>query len=200
MGYVDASRSNLGPYGISFRSAARVATVMNDLRRTSSQYASSCYETEIPPEECTSFSPRLPSWTKSLRAGCPFGDNLCDGNQYLHIDSGYIDSTLDLGINSPVEDRLSLHLVKECAPLVRDGYMTTYDGKNISDLFVVQDPASIFGAGWESVSYEVLHYGQTQKTPYKQQNTTFVLTSNAFNPGIYGSPGFTFTTPSDMIL
>lgn len=193
--YVNVCRSDNGAaYDEHRKGFDRARASTSNLRYTSSQYAESCYESIVPSSECTSFSRRLPTWTKSLRAECPFGDNVCDGNVTLHLDSGYIDSILDLGINTPEQDRLSLRLVKECAPLLRDEYLKTYDGTNVSEPMGEdiggsnKAMASMFGSGWESFSYEALNYGQNQLIGYKQyENTTYLWSNETLQGSIVGT-------------
>jgi hypothetical protein len=54
---------------------------------------------------------------------CPFQDGLCRSNDSnLLLDTGFIDSNDDFGLNTPVDHRFKWRYVLQCAPLVTDGY------------------------------------------------------------------------------
>ena len=70
--------------------------------------------------------------TTSVSADCPFGPGVCRGNQTVEVDTGNIDSTVDLGINTPPKDRLNLNVRLLCTPLITDGYTFLFDKNNLS--------------------------------------------------------------------
>ena len=93
-----------------------------------------------------------------------------------------MDSTLDLGINSPPEDRLSLRVAKECSVLQTDGYMKTYTGSNISELFPTWYPAKeVFGYSMEGLTFNAFFYGynnaEVTDATYIFNNGTFQVSS-----------------------
>lgn len=94
-------------------------------------YAQRCYNNYANPRDCSLFyKPRL-QWTTDRNATCPFpGEkDICLNNfDNLHLDSGYIDSDRDLGINSPPGTRFLYRSAIRCAPLKTEGYTknTTY--------------------------------------------------------------------------
>jgi hypothetical protein len=63
-------------------------------------------------------------------ASCPFDDRICRSNaSNLILDSGYINSHSDLGVNSPTKYRVLSRERLHCAPLVTEGYsIDTLDG------------------------------------------------------------------------
>lgn len=86
------------------------------------------------------------SWKSGVSSTCPFGELCID--KTLSMDSGFLDSDLDLGINSPVEDRISLRLRLQCAPLKQEDYMQLYEGEDVHSLFnpnPVRDANLAFG-------------------------------------------------------
>lgn len=70
--------------------------------------------------------------TTSVSADSPFGPGVCRGNQTVVVDTGNIESTVDLGINTPPKDRLDLNVRLLCTPLVTDGYTFLFDKNNLS--------------------------------------------------------------------
>lgn len=90
-------------------------------------YAQQCYSTNSSSGifDCTSFvRAKLPSMVDT-QAPCPFADGLCrsdDAN--IRLDTGYIDSHHDLGMNAPQNERILFRAVLSCAPLSTEGFST----------------------------------------------------------------------------
>lgn len=60
---------------------------------------------------------------------CPFG-NICSSKDMgLLLDTGYLDSHTDLGLNAPASQRLQYRRVLHCSPLQTEGFRTM---RNIS--------------------------------------------------------------------
>ncbi|KAF2456413.1 hypothetical protein BDY21DRAFT_393710 [Lineolata rhizophorae] len=51
---------------------------------------------------------------------CPFADGACGSSHALFMDSGLVDSDLDLGINAPPGDRIKCRKTMTCAPIPAD--------------------------------------------------------------------------------
>lgn len=64
---------------------------------------------------------------------CPFDPSMCINTTAVRLDSGFIDSLRDLGINSRPVDSVSFRKVLECAPITIDGFSTTYSDQNLTD-------------------------------------------------------------------
>lgn len=93
-------------------------------------YVQACYNTTRADGSCNTFAtPRLLP-AISYTAGCPFADEMCldPAAGTISIDSGLIDSDLDLGINSRPEHRVGYRRVTQCAPLVTEGVTEWQDG------------------------------------------------------------------------
>jgi hypothetical protein len=79
-------------------------------------YVKSCYAfdnaTRSLPQDCLAYGRRLPSWSSEV-VDCPFADGMCIDGAALELDSGLIDSHLDLGINGRQQDRISFRYVRE---------------------------------------------------------------------------------------
>jgi hypothetical protein len=159
------------------------------LFKTSNAYALICYKSENLSDGCTTFGRKTPSWNSSLQPGCPFG-GLCYDNMTFVVDSGYIASDLNLGINSHRTDRMSLRLREECAPLKNDGYMSIYTGNNVSSLFQPskssyfnssrEEAEAIFGQPVGPFSYEAFFYGRSTGNKAVPSPATFVWNNGTF--------------------
>lgn len=88
-------------------------------------YAQRCYNNNANSRDCSIlYKPRL-QWTIDQNATCPFSgaEKIClssSGN--LHLDTGFIDSDRDLGINSPSGMRFLYRSAIDCAPLKTKEY------------------------------------------------------------------------------
>ncbi|KAF2020285.1 hypothetical protein BU24DRAFT_448587 [Aaosphaeria arxii CBS 175.79] len=90
-----------------------------------SNYALQCYSRNISSvsEDCHPYVKSKLKTTVIRNASCPFDEKMCKSkDKNLIVDSGYIDSLKDLGINTPKENRFQLRLVHHCAPVVTEGY------------------------------------------------------------------------------
>lgn len=88
-------------------------------------YAQQCYfSSDSSMVDCNRFVvPRLAAASIDYSAECPFESKMCRSNtSNLRIDSGYIDSNRDLGMNAPPEERFMWRTVLHCAPLATEGY------------------------------------------------------------------------------
>lgn len=89
----------------------------------------------------------LPTHIMNTTAECPFKNQICRNPQStLRLDSGYIDSHDDLGLNAPKNERLAYRYVLHCAPLKTDNY-TSHVEEN--------------GRGWDRYHYGTLDLGPT---------------------------------------
>lgn len=90
-------------------------------------YAQRCYNnnTNSRARDCSViYKPRL-HWTNHRNATCPFpgGEDIClTSSSNLRLDSGYIESDHDLGINSPPGTKFLYRNLVDCAPVKTKGY------------------------------------------------------------------------------
>lgn len=87
-------------------------------------YAQQCYANVPSTDGCrTFFQTRLLPEYVDRNATCPFSAGICkrqDSN--IRLDSGYLDSDIDFGSNSPKDHRFQFRVVMHCAPLAIEGY------------------------------------------------------------------------------
>lgn len=89
----------------------------------SANYAQMCYRSSPFFQNCPVYVQKSLSWSRH-DTQCPFpgGEKICRNSTNLRLDTGFIDSMHDLGINSPPEDRFLFRSMLECAPLRHEGY------------------------------------------------------------------------------
>jgi hypothetical protein len=101
-----------------------------------SNYALSCYASNKNTVGCNTFVKDQLPFTSDRSAGCPFSPELClltDGN--LFLDTGYLNSHSDLGMNARSNERFLYRRTTHCAPLVTEGYRRSV---NISDSGIIR--------------------------------------------------------------
>ena len=91
------------------------------------QYNQKCYSATPSKTGCNIYAkPNISSYGDNA-ASCPFDGSICKGNNSAFIiDTGFLDSDLDLGINAPKSDRMQYRKVMTCSPLKTTGYMSNW--------------------------------------------------------------------------
>ncbi|ROW07011.1 hypothetical protein VPNG_06668 [Cytospora leucostoma] len=86
-------------------------------------HAQQCYSGNAPGVfDCTNFVRDHIGGTIDNQAACPFHDGICRSNDSnIRLDSGYIDSREDFGLNMPDDQRIFFRQVLHCAPLNTQG-------------------------------------------------------------------------------
>lgn len=103
------------------------APYMSQLTSDASNYAQQCYTANTTGDfACTSYIKDHLQGTIDNAAPCPFDDSsLCrSNNSNLRLDTGFTDSSKDLGLNTPDDQRLLFRKVLHCAPLVTTGFVS----------------------------------------------------------------------------
>ncbi|KAI0435510.1 hypothetical protein F4803DRAFT_557926 [Xylaria telfairii] len=96
----------------------------------SANYAQQCYNTENSGDNksiamaCNKYVVRsLPTSIANFSAECPFQQEICRSTKStVRLDTGYMDSNDELGLNMPQYERLAYRYVLQCAPLETKGY------------------------------------------------------------------------------
>lgn len=92
-------------------------------------YVQRCYSNTT--STCSPFVKQKMSSVVDRNATCPFAEGLCRrtyGN--IKLDSGFIDTHTDLGLNAPPSLRAAMRHVTHCAPLITDGYKEKFKYSN----------------------------------------------------------------------
>jgi len=98
-----------------------------------SNYALQCYADSISASDCSTYVKSSLPRTINRNASCPFEESICaskSGN--LLIDTGYLDSFSQLGVNTKPEYQFQYRYRYHCAPLSTDGYTRNFDETNSS--------------------------------------------------------------------
>ena len=81
-------------------------------------YAQTCYSVRSTFDTCAPFVKRRLLSSIDRNATCPFSNTICRheyGN--IFVDSGYLNSQADFGINGPVDFQFNLRIMTHCAPI-----------------------------------------------------------------------------------
>jgi hypothetical protein len=146
-----------------------------------SNYALGCYSNNSTTNNCNTFVKSQLPFTSNRTAGCPFQDKICrlaHGN--ILLDTGYLDSHFDFGMNARSEERFLYRRTTHCAPLVTAGYTSS---TNLSN----------FGIATPYMQYS---YGPVEDSPRTIGNVTYVypqtLARDRYQSGkITGTPEYT---------
>jgi hypothetical protein len=87
------------------------------------EYAQACYGTASESGRCIRFVKRRIGWEMRSDVSCPFEEKICRG-QSVVLDTGLMDSHVDLGINGKVEERIAMRRVTTCSLLRMRDYTT----------------------------------------------------------------------------
>ncbi|KAI0198859.1 hypothetical protein F4808DRAFT_462435 [Astrocystis sublimbata] len=93
----------------------------------SQEYATRCYNNITSSTKCDDFVKERLAVKVISNASCPFDATICkEHDTSLLLDTGYLDSINDLGINTPPENQFLLRRTAYCAPIKTEGY-AVYD-------------------------------------------------------------------------
>ena len=106
-------------------------------------YSRACYDETSNELQCGRFPQSQLASTSEMNVSCPFQSHIClDGpNTAFRVESQWIDTNNDLGINSKVSDRIQYRKVTTCSVLRTTGY------------FVEKNATKSSGDPWTAVIY-----------------------------------------------
>lgn len=142
----------------------------------SASYAQQCYRPDAVTQSCNTFiQPNIS--TTSSTAACPF-DGMClgDGDMALALDTGHINSHLNLGLNGPPEDRWTVRKVTTYAPITTVGYSTSYHPTDsTADDYVEYYYGPYLPGGPHPYSYRYQSYLETKSTKDFQNTLDYTI-------------------------
>jgi len=154
---------------------------------SSNAYAQDCYSNPLNTEtssfsgqtaagtSCHTFTKPLLNYTLSLGRPCPFEDACAvDDSQVVQLDTGNLDSHIDLGINQPLENRILFRRVTTCSPLRSDGFTDNHFHAVASLSYLGNVSTYSYGKN----AYQPTRFGVTLPLPYA--NTTFVYAQDTY--------------------
>ncbi|KAL1857549.1 hypothetical protein Daus18300_010307 [Diaporthe australafricana] len=129
---------------------AQDVEVLSEQSNNAANYVQQCYgnKQSNATTACNKFvRSSLPTQLVNTTAECPFQHQICRNPQStLRLDSAYIDSHDDLGLNAPKDQRFAYRCVLHCAPLETTNYTS----------HVEED-----GRGWDRYHYGTRILGPT---------------------------------------
>jgi hypothetical protein len=138
---------------------------------TSSRFTASCYnQSSTSLEGCLPYGRRKLTWSKDTAAACPFDKSMCIDNAAVKFDTGYLDTHLDLGINTPSEYRVQFRGISTCAPVTTKGFASDWLNSTQADLPVSSDPTP-------GEVFLEFYYG---KSPAQNVTPTFFFSNSTF--------------------
>ncbi|KAI0395573.1 hypothetical protein F5Y17DRAFT_474277 [Xylariaceae sp. FL0594] len=116
-----------------YAGASIIAQFALEKVNNAANYAQQCYSTGDTTDQapstaaCSKFvASTLHTTTAKYDHDCPFHQNICrKPNNTLRLDSGYMDSHNDLGLNAPGNERIAIRHVLQCTPLETKGYTSS---------------------------------------------------------------------------
>ena len=95
--------------------------------QSAATYARECYGGSVDALKCNTYATPYISW-EGKKAECAFKDGICYGNNTFQMDTGFVDSHHDLGVNTPWRDRLKYRKVTTCSVLREKEYISQSNG------------------------------------------------------------------------
>lgn len=143
-----------------------------------SQFVAECYNSTSL-ANCNTYGRRLLRYNVSTHTDCPFDPVMCSQDTVIKLDTGFVDSLYDLGVNSKPSDRVEFRKITECTPVTTDGFTQTYTSQNLS-----KEIAESF-AGLENIeggAFTAFYYGRDLVL---DQEPTFVFDNHTFDMNNY---------------
>jgi hypothetical protein len=95
-------------------------------------YAQQCYQSNNSSTAtlfgCGTFVKGRLTSSVTTNAKCPFNETICQNqDRNIRIDTGFLDSHHDFGLNAPPQNRFQFRKITECAPIKSEGYTTKFN-------------------------------------------------------------------------
>lgn len=143
-------------------------------------YAQRCYESDSTTSDCNILLQESLPITSVTNASCPFDSKLCisqDSN--IMLESGLLDSAMNLGLNWPNDERFQLQFRMHCAPLVTEGYRSDYHYGNKTYVRYQYGDGSLPGSGCDctfAISNNTLEIqAEANNTPFLEATSEYAL-------------------------
>jgi hypothetical protein len=138
--------------------------------------------------DCKSFvKERIPSYINNT-APCPFANELCRSNSSnLILDTGYLNSHYDFGINAPPDQRILLRRVLQCAPLTTTGRATDYQDEKFGNRTRYSYGDANFGSSNATLAKNYTYIAESlnsQCFPDKTSDMDYRLGLHSSPPGV----------------
>jgi hypothetical protein len=112
--------------------------------------------------------------TANLNSTCPFRGNICRMNDSnIMLDSGFLDSNDDLGLNTPQNQRFTYRRVLQCAPLRTEGFKSTYNTSQDKSYTTYHYGLPLMGNITSNRTYEYSNDWVSERLRYQDEGTGF---------------------------
>lgn len=134
--------------------------------RSSANYEANCHRKSRSAEKCRTLVRDTLPITITKGDPCPFprDDRICRSPaSALRLDSGFLDSHRDLGINSQPSPKFLYRTVNECAPIKDEGYMNwNISAKPQNVQFLYEDDPVICGENQSGCTrqFDIVRFGE----------------------------------------
>ncbi|KAI8631817.1 hypothetical protein F5Y19DRAFT_376735 [Xylariaceae sp. FL1651] len=148
-----------------------------DKYNAAANYAQQCYSNSTSELlDCGRFITQQISGTVDGNAACPFSSEICRNSKTnLRLDTGYVDSHSQFGLNSPPHQRILFRNVLHCAPLATEGF-TTQDNTSLGDVTKYHYGSSRNSAGDTDYVYLAKSLKSQYEIDYTWRNMNLQLT------------------------
>jgi hypothetical protein len=118
-------------------SSMAILTFMNQQTTSYLAYAQRCYMGAGNPDECRQYTkPRIP-FKVTPNSSCPFDDQMCKTKSII-VDTGFINSNLDLGINLSEDSQFNLRIINQCVPVHSKNYTSLHNQTDLPGIPLVR--------------------------------------------------------------
>ncbi|KAH6661535.1 hypothetical protein F5X68DRAFT_195964 [Plectosphaerella plurivora] len=113
------------------------------------EYVRNCYtpsNVSVKSETCNTFTvTSLPLETRNV--SCPFPDEICGLPEAFQVDTGFIDSNLQLGIDTAKDERIRFRKVSTCVPMRTERFSSDWIDQGSSETILPGDKYKYFNVG-----------------------------------------------------
>ncbi|KAM0327626.1 hypothetical protein ACHAQA_005919 [Verticillium albo-atrum] len=113
------------------------------------EYVRNCYtvsNVSVRSDSCEAFTvASLPVVTRNI--SCPFPDDICGLPDAFQVDTGFIDSSSDLGINADEGDRIRFRKLLTCVPMPTEQFATDWVDQSPFENTLLGDKYKYFNVG-----------------------------------------------------
>jgi hypothetical protein len=173
------------PDNISDNAYSSLVAYRGQMTENAANYAQQCYSSGGKGSTlfaCNTFrQSHMPS-SIDTEASCPFNSSVCRTNSSnIRLDTGFLDSRADFGINSPDDERILYRVVYHCAPLQTAGYsknQSTGASDNYTAYYYGQSSVLMLSGMNDSYTYRTKSILEQYNLTWKHENPTNLDTVN----------------------
>ncbi|KAI1734566.1 hypothetical protein F4680DRAFT_453841 [Xylaria scruposa] len=145
------------------------------LINNAANYALQCYlSNNSVGLDCNRYIRKHIAGTVDMEAPCPFDNHMCRNESLnIRLDSGYIDSHKDLGVNSPVDQRILWRNVLQCGPLTTEGFTSEQNSADQNENFTLYHYGTTMGVQGDPLDY--VYKAASVESQYSYMTNTDII-------------------------